>query len=460
MKRRLLLFLVVPILVLTITSCDADMRSNFAGFLGGFGGNIYDGLIESDLSSANDANEAIAGLDGVKPALGDGGKVELYGGVEIILTEDDVVLSSQSTNDQAAMRDKIKKATKTDDNKEKFVTDQKKPASGGQQEAAKGTVKAINATIDAIAGGDVDDSVKTLLEKLKLPEVEEEEITQADVLILQLMTDMISNTMDAIGEDGKTLDEDKIESLLNDVLFTVEIAETLSGASSISFVDDLNLFDLLPDGDGKSARAIVEIDDDDGVLEGIRSIFPSLIKLMGIKRSGNTYSYSYTEYQSFILNQRAYRASIEQAVGLDGNKNSLRNKAKFTENTLIKYLISVLMTQNHSFLESKEKQDQGNLMFINFLNANPKFGDKPTSSDQVTEFDDAAIAAVYGEDGFEQAIKDWGEETFRDVLENLKAINDNISDKYRIDDITDMIQKLLDKLDEGDGDWFDSVFGD
>lgn len=184
-----------------------------------------------------------------------------------------------------------------------------------------------------------------------------------------------------------------------------------------------------------------------------------MIKLMGVTRSGNNYSYSSKAYQSFIINQRAYRASMEQAVHLDGNNNTLKDKAKFSENTLIKYIISVLITENHEYLKSEDLQ--GDVIIAKLLNDNPSLGDKPSPSNKMTEFEDEAFSN-YDENKLETFFKNtWEKATFEGILKTLRAINEGIAEKYRFDVVTEEIDKILDDLeDEDDNTWFKSVFGD
>lgn len=459
MKRNIVLVLLVPILALTLISCDADMRSGFASFLGGLGGNVYSSVVTPDYSGLDEADNAIANLPTDAPPETVTGKAKVFGDVEIPFTGGATVIAPLDAPEQAALKNTIKEATKNDDKKQKFAEEQKKPASDKQQKAAVGTIAAINATIDEVADG----AAKELLEKLKLPDIDEGSITQADVLILQLMTDLIVDTLGAL-DGGGVIDEGKVESLINDALFTIEIAETLSGASSIIFTDEISLFDLMPkDGGGdKSARGTAELDDPDGRLHTIRGIFPSLIKMMGVTRNGNTYTYSAASYNSFVLNQRAYRASMEQAIKLDAGNNNLKETAKFSDNTLIKYVVSVLITENHEYLKSLADRDvTGDGVIRDFLNANPGFGNAPTPNNKITQIDYGTLDSIYEEAELKTFLTNWGKASFVGILETLKGINSNIVDKYQVEVISEEIGKLLDDLkDKTDDDWFDEIFGD
>ncbi|NLA98866.1 MAG: hypothetical protein GX836_11850, partial [Spirochaetales bacterium] len=59
MKKMFVLVLLVPILTIALISCDADIRSNIAGFMGNLGGNVY---IDNEWVQPNtaDAEAAVA----------------------------------------------------------------------------------------------------------------------------------------------------------------------------------------------------------------------------------------------------------------------------------------------------------------------------------------------------------------------------------------------------------------
>ncbi|MFA6681507.1 MAG: hypothetical protein WCS35_05705, partial [Sphaerochaeta sp.] len=67
MKKLVILVLLVPILALTMISCDADMRSNLAGFMGGFGGNVYEsaGFIEENAAKAAAVEAAVTTITAI-----------------------------------------------------------------------------------------------------------------------------------------------------------------------------------------------------------------------------------------------------------------------------------------------------------------------------------------------------------------------------------------------------------
>ncbi len=466
MRKQIVLVLLVPILALTLISCDADMRSSFADFLGVFGNNVYENIVKADYSGVEEATAAIAAIEGKAPKV-TGGKATIFGSVSIDLNLEDVpsILSPKTETEQEALKNTIKEATNTDDKKQKFANDQKVAATTEQQQAASGTVQVINATIEALKEGSTAQVVKDVLDAFTLPELDNDdvgELTQADVLVLQLMTDMVSNVLNAVDSTtGEIKDGVDQESLINNALFAIDIAETLSGASSIDFSSKIDIMKLIPkDNDGKNSSREVPLEDDKGIIHGMRGLFPDIISLMGITRSGNTYSYGSAAYKQFVINQRSYRASWEQAAWIAGD-SSMKGKTRFSEDTLIKYILSVLITENHNFLKFITSASSGNVIITDFLNDNPTFGDTPNDSNKITSFEDEAVGDIYSETNLDAFLENIGKAKFRHIIVTAKTINNNIDAKYRIEFIAEELEKILTTLDDpstSDSNWFGQVF--
>jgi hypothetical protein len=116
----------------------------------------------------------------------------------------------------------------------------------------------FNATLDQLKEELGDESeLADILVELKLPAVEGgDELTQGDILVLQMMTNLIKNTVNTLNEtvteegnfstvDGDALTSDMVLSIVDDALFTAQVAEQLSGAASIDFSGQLDLAALL-----------------------------------------------------------------------------------------------------------------------------------------------------------------------------------------------------------------------
>ena len=110
--KRLLLILLIPLLALVLISCDQDMRSGIAGFLGGFGGNAFvdSGLVSENTANAEAASNHIALLGSTPATIEDGKISEGVFGIEINLGDGITAtnfLAPQSKEDQDALKDQL-----------------------------------------------------------------------------------------------------------------------------------------------------------------------------------------------------------------------------------------------------------------------------------------------------------------------------------------------------------------
>jgi hypothetical protein len=261
MKKALIPILSVLLLTLAFTSCDANIRQDIAGLMGDFSGNVY---IESGMVEANTANAAAVTTTTASIGTGDSaidlsddtdGKDETFG-IEIdIPSEVTTIIKPQTEAEQEAIKDDLATAFASPTQTEQLVESLKAPASDKQIEAAEGTILVFNATLDQLKEELGDESeLADILVELKLPAVEGgEELTQGDILILQMMTNLITNTVNTLNEtvidegdfNEDDLTSDMVLSIVDDALFTAQVAEQLSGAASIDFSGQLDLAALL-----------------------------------------------------------------------------------------------------------------------------------------------------------------------------------------------------------------------
>ena len=150
MRKQIVLVLLVPILALTLISCDADMRSSFADFLGVFGNNVYieGGLVEANKEEAKAAASTVASLGttgtedvkGVGSYTGFGIKVDVPAGVE-------TVMSPQSKDDREKLNDDLAGIIASSQLSD-FKKDMgKKVEDDDRKKAVKGTVDTFNARV-------------------------------------------------------------------------------------------------------------------------------------------------------------------------------------------------------------------------------------------------------------------------------------------------------------------------
>jgi len=399
MKKLLVLVLLVPILALTMISCDESMRSNIAGFMGGFGGNVYSdaGLIVVNTAQADAAAAAVGGIglgSGVEDADDEGF------GVTIPTPDSGTkVLVPQTPAKQKELKDNLGDAFNSTDQTEQLLADLGKPATDDQKEAAIGTIAVYNATLEALkvqladGGTDLGDT----LNNLQLPDVGDGSgLTQGDMLALQLMTDLISNTIATLTEIGGVdglggVDEDalndddnkdRILSIVDDALFAAEMAEQISGAASINFTGQIDLGSLMDGLDDKGTRSRgddFELTDAEDFISTINDLAPSIVELMGVTYDGTNFVYTASKYKSFLLNQQIYRSAMDQALKMMelGNlgKDDVDSLA-FDTSTLVKYALSVFIIDHEAFYQEKKESDtlDPNLVVAEYLNANKKLG--------------------------------------------------------------------------------------
>jgi len=455
MKKLVVLVLLVPILALTMISCDADMRSNLAGFMGGFNSNVYAdaGFIVPNTAQAEAASATIAAI-----GTGSGADTVLAGndtsamGFEVTLVDDTTFLAPQSKAKQDELKNNLADAFNSKTQKEQLLNDLKDDASSEQKTAAEGTITVFNQTLAALGnklntGSTESKELGDVLAKLTLPPIGANP-TKGDMLALQLMTDLISNTVAALesigggsldGVDGDALahEDNKatLLSIIDDALFAAEVAEQISGAASIDFTGQINLGDLMDGLGDKGTRSRgepVDLSEAEEFLGTINALAPSIVELMGITRIGNDYTYEKSAYDSFLLNQQIYRSSMEQALkmmSLGKLKKADIDSLTFDTSTLVKYALAVFITEHHAFAKSTEADSVDPYTIIaEYLDENPKLGlGTLTKDDQLN-----SILTGIDYEAWPDFIKgssvrkgsDEGLTYFKNILKNIVKIND------------------------------------
>ena len=470
MKKMFVLVLLVPILTIALISCDADIRSNIAGFMGNLGGNVYvdNEWVQPNTADAEAAAATIANLgtgSGAVALTADGTAKTAEFGIEVTIpTGVTKVLAPQTSTQQTELKNNIATALTSPTQTQTLMTELEKPITDeAQKEAVKGTVAVFNETINQLTGTLQPGDIKTALSSLTLPPVDTTQtITQGDVLILQMMTNLISNTITTLntvsgGSIGSLTDsqlennQTQVLSIVDDALFTAQIAEQLSGSATIDFSGQLDLASLLENLNkgSKTSRGAIELTDAGDFIGTINNIIPDLVELLGVKDG----AYSKADYQKFILNQRAYRAAIEHALSFakKGNLTSaqLQNRGvSFDTSTLIKYIYAVLMTEHHGYWESKEFTEitvpRPEEIILAYLNENLKLAAGTlTVSDSIT----APEIDGFDYDGFPVHLHGKGSDYLKAIINNLIAINN-------VGGIAQLTEALEDFLDEDFDAWF------
>ncbi len=204
MKKMFVLVLLVPMLTIAFISCDADMRSNLAGFMGNFGGNVY---VDNEWVKPDTED-----LDKVKDTLNNLAPVPIISsstsalGIEVSGITATSILSPQNESEQSVVKESLAKSLTTKEKTEDLVKELSNPATAEQKAAVEGTVEVFNKTVDAIileVKANTPELEATLNDlKITIPSGGINNYTKGDVLVMQLMTNLISNTINTLEEVG------------------------------------------------------------------------------------------------------------------------------------------------------------------------------------------------------------------------------------------------------------------
>jgi len=454
MKKALIPILLVLLLTLAFTSCDANIRQDIADLMGDFSENVYiaNGFVEANTANAAAVTSAVAAI-GSQDVTADADD-ESFGIVVKIPEGVTKVIRPQTEAEQEETKDNLATAFASPTQTKELVESMKAPASIDQKDAASGTVKLFNDTLTALQGQLTDDDLKSTLAELALPEIEDTSaLTQGDILVLQMMTNLVSNTISSLKDETDTinnkLDKDKIFKVVDDALFTAKVAEELSGAASIDFSGQLDLAGLLAGMDDDTDQSVsrisrVEDEEDDmgEILVAFNDLIPDLLPVMGITVSGSDYTYTKAKYQSFLMNQKAYRGSIEHAlrfVEKSGLELSEVPNANIDTSTLIKYIISIVITEHHAYWVVEEKETNSprpEKLIETLFDQNHKLG-----HGEMGEDDDLVPLepANFSYDGFEAFIAD---RPYELLIQNLKDLN-TINEIKQLNEVLDELQEEI-----------------
>lgn len=442
MKKSLILVLSVVLLTFVFSGCDAEIRKNIAGFMDNVSGNVYldNGIIEPNTADAQAVVNAIASIGtGDAKETVSGGNTNVLGISVAVNTT--TTLKPQDEDGQEALRESLLNSLQTKSNREALKENLSDTADSEQQEAAKGSVEVLNETLkeleDVLETANPD--LAQALSQLKLPEIEgDEDLTKGDVLLLQMMTNLLKNTYDALADasddDLANLDAEdlksgtakqKVESIVKDALLAARLAEELSGAASIDFSGKLDFGALLGE-DNRGARTSRDSGDEIGseAADILNSIMPDIVKLMGITRTDDVYSYTESAYQSFLLNQRIYRSSIEHAIKMaeQADITLTTQNAEFDTSTLIKYALAVLVTEHHAYWEENkdDNSQRPEEIIVIILDTYPALGKGTLTAD--FKFDEIS-EITFPYDEMPAFLNNLGTNYFKNLLNNLLAIN-------------------------------------
>lgn len=198
--------------------------------------NVYEevGFVSADTSSADEVAGKVNSLNVTKVYdLSDDAEVKeiadkygykdgdtkteaVYNRLKDALTEAGLgswhVLDPQPENDATALTESLSKALASESAKKELIAQLDKPAEGNHQKAAEDSLKLLDAVAKAVDTQEVweamgiadDDSIKEVVTEVldSLAPIEDATITQGDVLVLQMTTNVISSTISALCGQG------------------------------------------------------------------------------------------------------------------------------------------------------------------------------------------------------------------------------------------------------------------
>ena len=249
--------------------------------------NVYEevGFVSADTSSADEVAGKVNSLNVTKVYdLSDDAEVkeiaakygykdgdtkteEVYNQLKNALTKAGLgswhVLDPQPENDATALTESLSKALASESAKKELIAQLDKPAEGNHQKAAEDSLKLLDAVAKAVdtpevwkamgiaAGSPIKEVVTEVLDSLA--PIEDATITQGDVLVLQMTTNVISSAVSSYIKQKSTGVETMTpvqiaETMLSGVQNVQNIAGELSGKTSGFF--DFKIGDLLDKLDG------------------------------------------------------------------------------------------------------------------------------------------------------------------------------------------------------------------
>ena len=392
MRKKIIGFLIIPILLIAVVGCDLDALS---GLMGKMGTNVLTstGVVTvDDTQTKNVANKVSNVVDG-------GGEVDKAKLKEI---KDD-------------LKDILESPKKSEDLKEKLKEDVK------DQDAADNAKGKLQDKLEDLFGGGVGDDDSELDIEIK---------TEADLLVAVLFIDLLDNIEDAL--DGKDfeeadLDDETLLDLVADAFLIIEVVNSVSSTGDVDIDEILSEF-LAGFGDfrGISRSSSRDGGDDIDPVDVVVPILKSIIVAMDT--NGNKII-SEGELSAMVSNYSLIRNSYENmARALEFRKNT--NKKPIKVSDPINYLISIVMTTGTSELSKYDNSaNGGGKGFIGLLNDVYKFilayekNDKVEFEDFVStnEIEVGLFDKVFGDD---EPVEDKVALRIRKTLETLIDASD------------------------------------
>ncbi|MFA5513994.1 MAG: hypothetical protein WDA17_03640 [Sphaerochaetaceae bacterium] len=335
MRRKIISFLIIPILLIFVVGCSLDQLSDFMG-KAGENVLIKTGTVTVNTTQGDNVVSAIGNLFG-----GEGGEIDQ--GVINDLKEDlkTVLDSPEKTKD---LKNKLSKELEDDD------------------------LAAANK-----AKGDLE----TVLGELGLEDGFEFDITtEADLLVASLALSLFESVNDL----GAESDETTVMAVLSDAVLLLDTINALSPTGLVDLGSSLE--ELLGEfmGRGRSVSRSRGDEDDFEFIEIALPVIKNLVRAMDSDNSGELDDQEFnTLVRNYAIMRKTYESMAETLIRDDG---TARRRLKFSDQ--INYVLSVLMTEGSGAFEGYKFVDEddntlegfrgllnGILNLVKYLDANP-----------------------------------------------------------------------------------------
>ena len=303
MRKSLLVLLLVPLVLFTVVSCEGDLFTTISDYMGMTQGNV---LIENEIVKL------------------DTSQVDTVTTVVTTLVTGTTAPTTQEIQDLRVVLDTVLASPqKTEALKEEM----KKPATG------------------------VTGETKTRLAEF-LPNVDDEDLTQGDILAAELIAAFMDKVTDVVSGDPidySTLTNEEKDALISEALQIIEVVKAISpvGAVSIDTIVSGFLNDLLGSrstGRGLTAEQAEEIEN---VMVYVRPIANSLIDAIGTTVVDDVETVKLSGLRTLINSFAIIRVSYENMAPA-----IIPGVTLLELNDLINYALSVAFTEAITFFES------------------------------------------------------------------------------------------------------------
>lgn len=377
--KKLAVVLLIPILVFSLVSCDADIRAKFADAMGKLNGNVWidSGAVKPSTAGVDGVTNVVNNVTPTTPdaAIADLGLADL--GVTVDTSSLGVinVLKPQSSEEKKALEESLSTALNSTTQTQQLIdTLSQKVEDTNTVEATQGSMKVAAAALTAVASlnADVPTEIKNTLESFATAlndAADSSDLTQADVVTVQLITNLVSSTasavknIDKVGSDSAA--QAAVTAAIDDSLFVVNVAQQLSGVGNLDLTQMLNLSDLMNMLNGSKAlsrdidetsEVIAEIDFSsfsDEVITYINQISKIVVAYVGASDQGVITEADYNRMiRSLKMVRSAYdnAMSIAKAAGLENIPAGLKDSCGLTG--MMDYAIAVVFPELDTFGKS------------------------------------------------------------------------------------------------------------